>query len=143
MNWGYHWSPCRGGGGNLSALAGLLVLAAVCAVLDKILHVLEDALVITGIVAACGILSIAAVAILGVVHRMRSEHLMTVSIGPPPRETLTATVIPQVGEGAMPRAIEHHVIHHHVWEGPAMPDAALIARSAIPGDAGEIIYEER
>jgi hypothetical protein len=137
---GLHCPGC-GDGGKLSAIVGLALLAAVCAVLDRILHVLEDALVITGIVAACGILSIAAVAILGVVRRLRSEHLMSVaSIGPPSREAVTATVIPQVTEGTTPlAAIENH---YHIHFDPADREAARLIRSALPGAAGEIFTEE-
>lgn len=140
MNWGYHWTPCRGGG-NATGLLWVVLLAAVAAVLDRILHALEDALVITGIVAACGILSIAAVAILGVVRRLRSEHLMSVaSIPAPSREPVTATVIPQVTEGTTPlAAIENH---YHIHFDPADREAVALIRSALPGDAGEIFTEE-
>ena len=140
---GLHCPGC-GDGGKLPATVGLVILAAVFALLDRILHAIEEALVITGILAACAILALVTAGILGVVHRMRSEHLMSVvQIAPEPRETVTATVIPQVTGGTPPLAIEHHVIHHHVWEGPAGFDAAAVVRSAVlPGDAGEIFTEE-
>lgn len=55
---------------------------------------------------------------------------------------VTATVIPRAGAGARP-AVGSHVIHHHVWEGPAIREPARIARSAaIPADAGEITEGE-
>lgn len=113
---GLHCPGC-GGGGKASALIGLVILAAVCAALDRILHALEEALIVTGIVAACGILALIAAGILGVVRRMRSEHLMSV-VAPPSREAVTATVIPQASQGTAP-VIEAPAIHFNFYGVPA------------------------
>jgi hypothetical protein len=142
---GLHCPGCGGGGGVIAPLAAIGIGAAVLEIVLDLLWLIIAATI------SCAVLSVAAVVVLSRLTARREaayaaspRHQALIGAAPPVAASVTATVIPQVSQGTGPRAIEQHVIVHHVWDDPPDFDAARIIRSAIlPGDAGEIITEER
>lgn len=136
--YGFHWGPCRGGGDAKAILVGGALLACAFAVEWVASHAWE----VLAVTAACGALAVAAVvALMRWGDRREARHMAErpFLVTRPAPATLTATVIPQVRQGAAPSAIQNH-IHFHF--DPADREALRVIRTALPGMAGDIITEE-
>ena len=121
---GLHCAGCAAGAavpvGPIVAYLGLAWVAE---------HLAE----VIAVSAACGILSVVAVVALSRITARREAEFGTQLAARRERETLTATVLPQVSQGAVP-VIENHV-HYHYHGADSEERAARVIRQALAGAA--------
>lgn len=135
MSWGYHWTPCRGGGDAKVILAGGGLLACAFAIEWVASHAWE----ILAVTAACGALAVSAVvALMRWGDRREARHMAErpFLVSRPAPATLTATVLPQVSQSERP-AIPQVVNFNFYGTGSAM--AARVIRQSLPDGPASVI----
>jgi hypothetical protein len=127
-NYGYHWTPCPGGktGGGAIAVAVLVLLAICSGAVPAALSALAIALIA---VASLMVLSAAAAIFLVWRRSRRSAATWMPVSAAPARETLTATVTPQVTEPERPAIPQ--VVNFNFYGADAARASAVI-RQALP-----------
>ena len=127
---GYHWTPCKRGGGAGIVIIALAVLAigsgAVSAAVSAAVTVLEIALLVIAALGTAGVI-VAAVVIW---RRFRASAYPGIVERGPVREAAAATVTSQVSAGTQP-AIENHV-HYHYHAADGREPARVIAAEVEP-----------
>lgn len=131
-NYGFHWTPCRGGGDATVILAGAGLLACAFAVEWVASHAWE----ILAVTAACGVLAVSAVVALMRWTDRRAAAFGAALAARRERPALTATVLPQVSQPERP-AIPQVVNFNFYGTSPM----AARAFQAIPGPSGDTTTE--
>lgn len=138
--YGFHWSKCPGGGEG----GGILVLAVLAVVIEKVLHVIVQVMLVTG---ACAALAFMIVFLIARDTRRREaayaaspqhQRLIGATATPP-----VTRVTPQVTQGTTPPVIvNHYGPQFHIYGEDGREAAARLIRPMIPGMAGDAITEE-
>lgn len=127
-NYGFHWTPCRGGGDATVILAGAGLLACAFAVEWVASHAWE----ILAVTAACGALAVSAVVALMRWTDRRAAAFGAALAARRERTALTVTAAPQVTAPSV-QVVEHR---HYIYPVTAPDPASAIVRAAITGTPG-------